>query len=468
MGQDKIIYNPDFHYSTPKNWVNDPNGLVYLDGEYHLFTQYNPFGDTWGHMSWGHAVSKDLQHWTNLPVAKQEFENTDKSQTMLFSGCAVVDSLNTSGLFKKGFKKGLVALFTSHVHLQGKELAQHQSIMYSADKGRSWQLYKSNPVLDLKMTNFRDPNVIWFPERKVWIMTVAKPLEYTIQFYESKNLINWSLLSEFKNQGDVSKIWECPSLTKIPLENSKGFKWMLCISSGNMQAGFVGTQYFIGDFDGFTFKPQKQNEVFYMDYGKDFYAPIPYFNLPKSQKSPIMIAWANNWTYANQIPSGDFRGTYTIPRKLSIYEENDSFRLRQVPIDLNGIEKKSLSINAGQKINDIHFKSNSYILNLDINLENAKGFVLEILKTENESTIISYDKSSQKLSLDRSQSGLVSFNKDFASVETMPLETSNGKVHLQILVDKSLIEIFGNKGKSVLTDLVFPKQNKTSISLICN
>jgi fructan beta-fructosidase len=461
----KQSYRPKYHYSPPKNWVNDPNGLVYLDGEYHLFTQYNPYGTKWGHMSWGHAVSNDLQNWQALPIAMEEFMNPDSSQTMLFSGCAVVDSLNTSGFFRKGFKKGLVAIFTSHVHKNLKEIAQHQSLMFSADKGRSWKKYEQNPVLDLGLKNFRDPNVIWYPERKVWIMTVVKPLEYTAQFYESSNLKSWKLLSEFGNRGDISKIWECPSLTKIPIENSQEFKWMLTISSGHSQTNFVGVQYFIGDFDGKNFKAQNQNEPFFMDAGKDFYAPIPYYNLPKKYKKPVMIAWANNWTYANDIPTEGFRGAYSVPRELSVYNENNTFKLRQLPIQLKNIEQKSIVIyEKNSQINIPSFKSNSYILNMKIILENRQGFKLELLKNDDETAILSYDLLTETLSFDRNNSGITNFNPAFASVETMKVKVLNNQLELKILVDNSLVEIFANNGKATLSDLVFPTKNISSVN----
>jgi fructan beta-fructosidase len=468
LAQQKTIYRPTYHYTPPKNWVNDPNGLVYLDGEYHLFTQYNPYGATWGHMSWGHAVSKDLQNWQTLPIAMEEYSNQDSTKTMLFSGCAVVDSLNTSGLFRKGFKKGLVAIFTSHVHSMGKEKVQHQSLMYSADKGRTWKLYNQNPILDLQMTNFRDPNVIWLPERQVWIMTVVKPLLYTVQFYESKNLINWTLLSEFENQGDVSKIWECPSLSKVPIENSKDSKWMLTISSGHKQAGYVGMQYFIGDFDGYKFTSQNQDSVFQMDYGKDYYAAIPYFNLPKKHSKPIMLGWINNWAYANAIPTGKYRGGYSIPRELSIFKENETCKLKQTPIKLKGIEEKNISVKSNQKAASIFFKSDAYILNLKIETSINKGFDLEILKSESESTKISYDPNTEILSFDRTKSGKVAFHSAFASIEKMPLKAENGFINLKIIVDKSIVEIFANGGKAVLTDLVFPTKTKNQVKFTWN
>ena len=464
FGQSKPIdYRPQYHYTPPKNWVNDPNGLVYLAGEYHLFYQYNPFGDKWGHMSWGHAVSKNLQTWQTLPLALPEYKNADGTETMIFSGCAVVDSLNTTGFFKKGFKQGLVAIYTSHI--EGK--AQHQSLAFSSDKGRHWQYYKQNPVLDIGMKEFRDPNVIWLPERKVWLMTVSKPLEYKVQFYESENLKNWRLLSEFGNQGDMTKIWECPSLFKVPIEGSKDSKWVLMVSSGHRQTGYLAMQYFVGEFDGTNFIPQPQNEVFYLNEGKDFYAAIPFFNLPKSQSKPIIIGWLNDWEYALNIPTSGFRGGFSVPLKLSVFNENGIFRLRQEPIVKIGVPTIKLNLKAGEKLSPqlLDLKLNSYRLNLTISLLTSKGFDLELLKSEQNSSILSYDVATEMLSFDRRNSGNVNFHPRFSSVESIKFQPENGILYLDILVDQSIVEIFANKGKAALTDLVFPFSKTTEIGL---
>lgn len=456
-------YRPDFHYTPPKNWVNDPNGLVYLDGEYHLFYQYNPFGDKWGHMSWGHAVSKDLVKWETLPLALPEIQNPDGSTTMIFSGCIVVDSFNTSGLFANGFKKGLVAVFTSHVSKPGKELGQHQSLAYSSDKGRTWKYYDENPVLDIGLTNFRDPNVIWWPNEKKWVMTVVKPLEYIVQFYSSKDLKKWTLMSEFGKQGDMSRIWECPALVKVPLQNSTESKWVLMISSGNRQAGYLGMQYFVGDFDGKSFKSQKQEEVLFVDEGKDFYAAIPYNNLPKSQKNPVIIGWVNDWEYANDIPLEGYRGGFSVARKLRLYKDQTAYKLMQEPILSDKIIEEDLKISPGYTLNTKlgEKNQNSYGLNLEVTLGSSKGFDLKLLKTQTHHLSISYDATSNILTIDRTQSGLVDFNKRFASIDTAKVMPENNKIRLKILVDKSVLEIYVNGGKAVFTDYVFPLSLQT-------
>jgi fructan beta-fructosidase len=466
--QNQLDYRPTFHHTPPKNWVNDPNGLVYLDGEYHLFYQYNPFGDKWGHMSWAHAVSTDLKNWKALPIALQEFYNPDSSQTMIFSGCIVIDSLNTSGLFEKGFKKGMVALFTSHVHKNLKEIAQHQSLAYSSDKGRTWKYYQKNPVLDIGSTNFRDPNVFWYAPQNKWVMAVVKALEYTVQLYESKDLKSWTLLSEFGKTGDVTKIWECPSLTKVPVNGTKETKWVLMISSGHRQKGYLAMQYFVGDFDGKNFISQKQDKVLYVDEGKDFYAAIPFSNLPPNQKKPIIIGWLNDWEYANDIPTSGFRGAFSVPRQISLYQTNGIYKLKQEPIVKAGIPTEKISLKAKTGIVSKLAKSNAnvYRLQLTIDLSNAKGFDLHLLKNISNTSILSYDMASESLSFDRTHSGNVDFNKRFPSIETVKIKPENNLLTLDILVDKSVVEIYANGGKTVITDLVFPLTNNSTIDFV--
>lgn len=460
-------YRPKYHYTPPKNWVNDPNGLIYLDGEYHIFTQHNPFGDKWGHMSWGHAVSKDLVNWQELPLALPEYINKEGKTTMIFSGCAVVDSLNTSGFFKKGFKKGLVAVFTSHVHEGDKGIGQQQSIAYSSDKGRTWKYFDNNPVLDIGLPDFRDPNIIWYPERKVWIMSVVKPLEFLVQFYKSTDFKKWEFMSEFGKTGDLNKIWECPSLVKVPVSGSKSSKWMLMLSCANRNKEYVGMQYWVGDFDGKKFTSQRQPEPLYIDEGKDFYAAIPFYNLPKTQINPIMIAWASNWAYANDTPTSPYRCGYTLGRKMAVYYDNGTYKLSQLPV-VSGVTTQTFSLKKGQKLTtNIGEKTkNVYRIILDINLLGTNGFVLELMKSGEEKTILSYDLANETLTFDKTKSGNIDFNKSFAVVDPIKLKPINNHVKLDILVDKSIIEMFVNDGKLTVTEAVYPVKNGGGIELV--
>ncbi len=458
-------YRPAYHYTPEKNWVNDPNGMVYLDGEYHLFYQYNPFGDKWGHMSWAHAVSKDLKTWEELPLAIPETMNADSSTTMVFSGSAVVDSLNTSGFFEKGFKKGMVAIYTSHIDKKGTGLAQHQSLAYSSDKGRTWKFYDKNPVLDIKLKDFRDPSVFMYEGK--WRMIVVKSLEYTAQIYESADLKNWKLLSEFGKIGDYAKMWECPSLFKVPVENSNKLKWISMISSANEDTDYVGMQYFVGEFDGKKFTPDAQTGVLRIDYGKDFYAAVPFNNLPAKDTNPMIMAWVNNWAYAGDIPAEGRRGMFSMPRKLSLVNENGKFHLVQKPVYADKILTETLTLKASElsEAKTLEMPSNSYRLNLMIDLSNTKGFSIDLLKNGEEKSVLNYDAVSQKLSFDRTKSGKVDFNKAFPSVESMKVMPQNGIVKLDVFVDNSIIEIFANDGRAVLTDLVFPTKKGGTVSI---
>lgn len=460
---DTVTYRPGYHYTPEKNWVNDPNGLVYLDGEYHLFYQYNPFGDVWGHMSWGHAVSKDLKTWEELPLALPEYTNTDSTETMIFSGSAVVDSLNTSGFFEPGFTKGLVAIYTSHVHKGDEGLKQHQSLAYSSDKGRTWKYYDKNPVLDIGMKDFRDPSVFWYAGK--WKLVAVKPHEYIAQIYESANLKDWKLLSEFGKMGDTAKIWECPSLFPVPVENSNEKKWVMMISSAGEDTDFTGMQYFVGDFDGKKFTPQKQEGVFRIDEGKDFYAAIPFNNLPASQDKPVIMGWANDWMYANQIPAEGSRGMFSMPRKLSLKNENGVYTLIQVPVYAESIPTQTLNLSTSDLAagKTLEMEGNAYRLTLTLDLADAKGFSIDLLKNEGESSVLSYDVASQTLSFDRTKSGKVAFHEKFASVDAMKVPPRDNRLMLDIFVDNSLVELYANGGEKVMTQQVFPTKSKGQV-----
>jgi fructan beta-fructosidase len=238
-------FRPQFHFTPEKNWMNDPNGLVYYEGEYHLFYQYNPFGNTWGHMSWGHAVSPDMVHWKHLPLALSEADGV-----MCFSGSAVVDWKNSSG-FGKGGKPPMVAIYTGMRVADGR---QFQCIAYSNDRGRTWTKYANNPVIDIGSDNFRDPKVQWYEPTKSWLMTVSLSAEHKVQFYGSKDLKHWTLLSEFAPAGATGGVWECPDLFQLPVADTKEKRWVLAVNIGSGSvAGGSGGQYFIGQFDGTRF-----------------------------------------------------------------------------------------------------------------------------------------------------------------------------------------------------------------------
>jgi len=399
-------YRPAFHFTPDHNWTNDPNGLVYFKGEYHLFYQYNPYANKWGHMSWGHAVSKDLIEWEHLAVAIEEYTDAAGNSVMIFSGSAVVSN------------DTIVAVYTSHIHRNGEQIRQNQSIAYSIDSGRTFTRYEKNPVVDIGRRDFRDPKVFWYEPQKKWIMAAVVPDLHKVQLHESRDLKAWMLLSEFGPLGDTTKIWECPDLFEMTDD-----KWVMVVSNSHPQGGpYVGMQYFIGKFDGTTFTADSPGQYpLYVDYGKDFYAGVTFNNVPGDKR--IMIGWANNWAYAGDIPTSPWKGMMALPRELTLDQTEDGLRLKQLPITNEQPVTKNLS----------------------------PSETIEIL-----GCVIGYDSGS--VYLDRRKAGNTSFNKHFPSIERAPARLIDGKVKLNIYVDQSIIEVFINGGEAVITDQVFPKE----------
>lgn len=462
-----VSYRPLYHFTTDSNWINDPNGLVYANGQYHVFAQYNPFGDKWGHMSWAHAVSNDLFEWKQWPLALAEIKNNDGTATMMFSGSAVVDSFNTGGFGKEG-QMPMVAIYTSHIDSAGKGIAQHQSIAYSLNEGKTWQQYANNPVLDIHLTDFRDPKVFWYAPEKKWVMAVVKALEYKVQFYASADLKKWNLLSEFGNIGNTNKIWECPDLFPMTVEGTDETKWVLSLSAGHPQKDFIAVQYFVGNFDGKTFTADKLDYPLYVDYGKDFYAGVTFNNIPASDGRRIMIGWASCWNYAKDIPTKGFRGAYSVPRALTLKNTANGVRLFQLPVAELDKHTQSIYSNAGIELdNSTRTLDSAKGTSLDISftLQADAEAGINVFKSGTEETTITYNSNTKTLSLDRMKSGDTSFHKDFPGIETVRLDSAAEKIKLRILIDKSVVEVFVNDGAYALTDLVFPKMNNGGVEL---
>ncbi len=483
---DSLSYRPQYHFAPPKNWINDPNGLVYYGGEYHLFYQHNPFGNEWGHMSWGHAVSKDLLHWDDLPVAIPEFTNADSvSKTAIFSGSAIIDKNNKSGLCPDGTGDCLVAVYTGNVTKGDTQTAQYQNLAYSSDKGRTWTQYAKNPIIDIGSKEFRDPNVFWYEPQQKWVMATVKATEHRMALYESKNLKDWQLLSHFGPVGDTTKVWECPALMPVPIEGETDKqKWVLFISSGHPQKDYVGMQYFVGDFDGKTFKLDPANPKpitadyagSVVDWGKDYYAAIPFNNLPATQKNPVMIGWLNNWAYAGKIPTTPFRGAMSLPRQISLRRTAAGLELVQLPIaDVTSLrgEKSEKSTQKLTSQSQTLEKSvdNVYELELEIKPGTAKTVGIRFAKNgsdgpDGEETVLRY--TSGQLELDRRKSGKINFSDKFASVEKAPLAPKNGVIKLRIFVDRSIVTVFANDGERVMTDYIFPNKAAGAIELFAD
>jgi len=464
-------YRPVYHFTAPKNSMNDANGLIYANGQYQLFYQYNPFSADPGHLSWGHATSPDLLRWTPQPVALTEYPNADGSNTMIFSGSAVADPDNTSGLFPAGTKDGLVAFYTGHVERPGVVLAQHQNIATSRDHGLTWQRYAGNPVLDIGSKEFRDPKVFWYAPQQKWVMATVKADRQQIHLYESKNLKNWTYLSRWGRAGNTVREWECPDLFELPVPGG-GTKWVLLISAGNPTEQFRGQQYFLGTFDGRAFTPdQPYDEASYLDFGKDFFAGVTFNDAPDNRR--ILVGWTNDWAYARDVPTGPgWRGNFAVPRELSLRRTAAGLALVQQPVpELRRLGKEALSLKSralppGPAGYEVPFRGEAYDLELTLKPGAAKTLVLHVLQSEAERTTLRYDVARQTLTLDRTQSGNVGFHPLFAStLETARVPLQNGQLQLRLLVDKSVVEVFAQDGETTLTDLVFPRQHTGRISL---
>lgn len=447
-------YRPQFHFSPRGNWTNDPNGLVYFEGEYHLFFQYNPFGDEWGHMSWGHAVSRDLLHWRQLPVAIPESDGI-----MIFTGSTVIDERNTSG-FCKGGKPCMVAIYTGHTpEGQGRSALQTQNLAYSNDRGRTWTKYKENPVLNLHMSDFRDPKVLWSRESKQWVMVVSLPNDHKVRFYGSGNLKTWHMLSEFGPAGASGGQWECPELFELPLQGEPDqSRWVLKVglNPGALQGG-SGEQYFVGQFDGTRFTNDNPASLtLWTDYGKDCYCALTFNNLPP-WRQPIMMGWMNNWQYAAKLPTSPWRGQMTFPRSLSLRKTSDGIRLFQQPIaQLVKLERP------GRGNSPL---THSFHLRSELRPGTGKEIGWRILADASHYTLIGYDRQRAKLFVDRTHSGLTNFSKDFPARVEAPLQLEGDVLRLDILVDRCSVEVFADGGRVTSTNLVFPPRGANGLKV---
>jgi fructan beta-fructosidase len=464
------LHRPQFHFTPEKNWMNDPNGLVHYQGEYHLFYQSNPFANTWGHMSWGHAVSTDLVHWQHLPVALSE-----EKGVMIFSGSAVVDWDNSSGLCRNPDPKDkscLIAIYTGHI--EGTSQSQH--IAVSNDRGRTWTKYAGNPVLDIGSRDFRDPKVFLHEPTKKWVMVVALAREQRVRFYGSRDLKKWELLSEFGPAGvaGADVLWECPDLFELPVDGQpENKKWVLIvnINPGGV-AGGSGGQYFLGNFDGLRFRnDNRQDTKLFLDYGKDFYAAVTFSDIPKSDGRRILLGWMSNWQYAQKEPTSPWRTAQSIPRVLSLKRTSAGLRLIQQPVaELKRLRGEhaalhDLKLGDGQVLNKLPSGDALEVIG-EFAVGEKSGALLRLRTDapENE-TAIGYDAEAVRMYVDRTRSGRVDFDRNFPGRHEAPMAADGGRVKLHIFVDRSSVEVFGNDGQAVITDRVFPASRNQRLEL---
>ncbi len=427
-------FRPVYHHTPEYGWMNDPNGMFYKDGEWHLFYQHNPYGSTWGNMHWGHSVSKDLIHWEELGDALAP----DAIGT-IFSGSSVVDQNNTAG-FGRG---AVVSMYTSCIQTPFGHDLQSQSLAYSTDGGKNFKKYEGNPILTSKISDFRDPNMFWHEPTQRWILMLAEKTH--LNLYSSKDLKNWKYESNFgEDYGSHGGVWECPDLFEI---NGKWFL-LLNINSGGPFGGSA-TQYFVGNFDGHQFTCEDdKNEVKWLDYGKDHYATVSFSNAPNGRV--VVLPWMSNWQYANNVPTKQYRAANGIARDLGSfsYKGETYLSVKPSPEVMAAFSKKATNKLSDACRIDVQLKGNA-----TITLANGNG----------EQLTMTYDAKAETLAMDRTKSGDVSFSADFPAVTTSP---TYGKVkNLQIFVDRSSIEVFDADGKMGMTNIVFPSEPYNKITV---
>lgn len=439
-------YRPQIHFTPAKNWMNDPNGMVYIDGTYHLFYQYNPQNNDWGNMSWGHATSPDLLHWTEQPVAL-----TRDELGAIFSGSCVIDKDNTAGFGANA----MVALYTSAGETGDVAGKQQQSMAYSTDGGKSFTRYTANPVIKNDDDNLRDPKVFWHAESKQWVMALAKGWKMGVEFYGSTDLKTWRHLSTFVTElkGRPSLQWECPDLIQM------GNKWVLLVSvnPGGPLVG-SGMMYFTGQFDGTTFTPDEREYPLWLDYGMDNYAGVTWSNTGERK---VMIGWMNNWQYAGSVPCSPWRSAMTLPRELKLTEYNGKpllccpvvSEINNIAGEWQNIENVSNQANLNSQTSSLK----SYQLRLTITLD--KNSTITLSNSTDEKYAIDINAAARTLTAHRTAaSGRTDFNGSF-SIPSMqaPLNVSGNTVTLDLFVDQSSVELLTNNGTMSMTNLVFPQ-----------
>ena len=442
-------YRPTYHFSPDWGWMNDPNGMVYKEGEWHLFFQYNPYGSFWGNMTWGHAVSKDLVHWEQLDNAIVPDSLGD-----IFSGSAIVDKENAAGFGKDA----IVAMYTS------AGANQTQSIAYSLDGGRTFTKYAGNPVIVGDVPDFRDPKLFWDDQTRQWKVILAAGQE--VQFYSSDNLKDWTYDSSFGlSYGNHNGVWECPDLIRLPFEGKDKYVLLLNINPGGPYGGSA-TQYFVGSYDGKTFKCDDLPTVTrWMDYGKDHYATVTWSNAPQGRT--VAIAWMSNWQYANAVPTQQFRSSNSVPRDLSLVRKGKDVVLRSMPspeVDaLRGTPRQIALSTAPAELFEAPQKAYELVIRFSLAKKDGATFVLS--NEAGEQVVLTYESETQSFSMDRRGSGNVKFSKSFPAVTTAPARVG-GKMELRLLVDSASIEAFGED--FAMTNLVFPSTPYNTLRMYGN
>ncbi|WP_304319735.1 DUF4980 domain-containing protein [Phocaeicola plebeius] len=448
----KEMFRPVYHHTPVYGWMNDPNGMFYKDGVYHLYFQYNPYGSVWGNMHWGHSTSTDLMHWNFEGCAI-----VPDAWGAIFSGSCVVDHNNTAG-----FGKGAVVAFYTSAKATPWGDVQSQSMAYSLDNGKTFTKYEGNPILTSSEKDFRDPKIFWYAPGKHWVMILA--VGQHMEIYSSVNLKEWKKESEFgAMQGAHGGVWECPDLVEIPVEGTREEKWVLiCNLNPGGPFGGSAAQYFVGSFDGKKFVNESPTQTKWMDWGKDNYATVTWNNAPDGRC--IALGWMSNWQYANNVPTRQYRSANTLARDLTLYREGQELYLKSTPsVEVKKARGKKVSIpsfRVSEKheiVNLFEEKQGAYEVEILIQNAGASKIAFCLLNDKGEKVSMYYDLNRKQFVMDRSESGTVDFSKDFPAVTVAPANVDK-ELTLRLFVDRSSIEAFGEDGKFVMTNLVFPSQ----------
>lgn len=448
----KEKFRPVYHHTPAYGWMNDPNGMFYKDGVYHLYFQWNPYGSVWANMHWGHSTSTDLMHWNFEGCAI-----VPDAWGAIFSGSCVVDHENTAGFGKEA----VVAFYTSAKSTPWGDI-QMQSMAYSLDNGKTFTKYEGNPILTSSEKDFRDPKVFWYAPGKHWVMILA--VGQHMEIYSSVNLKEWKKESEFgAMQGAHGGVWECPDLVEIPVEGTREKKWVLiCNLNPGGPFGGSAAQYFVGSFDGKKFVNESPTQTKWMDWGKDNYATVTWNNAPDGRC--IALGWMSNWQYANNVPTRQYRSANTLARDLTLYREGQELYLKSTPsVEVKKARGKKVSIPSfkvsekHEMVNLFEEKQGAYEVEIVIQNAGASKIAFCLLNDKGEKVSMYYDLNRKQFVMDRSESGTVDFSKDFPAVTVAPANVDK-ELTLRLFVDRSSIEAFGEDGKFVMTNLVFPSQ----------
>lgn len=444
-------YRPIFHHTPQWGWMNDPNGMFYDEqkGLWHLYYQHNPYASTWQNMTWGHSTSKDLLHWEYQPYALEVDANG-----AIFSGSCVLDKNNTAGFGENA----LVAFYTTAAE------SQNQSMAYSLDGGQTFTKYPGNPIMVDEIPDFRDPKVWWNEQTSEWNMALACGQE--MRFYGSANLKNWTFLSAFgEGVGCHGGVWECPDLMHVPVRGTEEYKWvLLCNINPGGPFGGSATQYFVGDWDGKQFTPLYENgEVLtkWMDYGKDHYATVSFAHAPQNRNT--VIVWMSNWQYANDVPTMQFRSANALPRDIDLYRDSEGIYRLGIKVAPEVAALKGELVKAGSK--NVKPLAETAVIEVEVTATKRPA-TITFSNAKGEKVVMTYDFQAQTFSMDRTQSGLSQFSRDFAVKTTTPLFVKSKKHSVTIYLDKCSVEAFDKQGHWAMTNLVFPTEPYSQVEVI--